>query len=79
MCRSTHSLRGSFFFFFSERSYHVHDFKVAIGEGDGVGWSGHRKHERQRSRDGAGKHDVQRVYLDSGGLKEMKIHSEEKK
>ena len=53
---------------FSERSYHVHDFKVAIGEGDGVGRSGNRQHERQRGGDGAGKHDVQRVDLDGSGL-----------
>lgn len=66
VCRSTHSLRGSFFL--SERSYHVHDFKVAIGEGNGIGWSGHRQHESQRGRDGAGKHDVQRVYLNGSGL-----------
>lgn len=43
---------------FSERSYHVHDFEVAIGEGDGVGWSGYRQHESQRGRDGAWEHDV---------------------
>jgi len=51
-----------------EGSYHVHDFKVAVGEGDGVGWSGDGQHERQRGRDGAGKHDVQRVDLDRGRL-----------
>lgn len=66
MCKSTHSFIGSLFF--SERSYHVYDFKIAVGEGDGVGWSGYRQHESQRGRDGAGEHDVKWVYLDGGGL-----------
>lgn len=54
---------------YSESSYHVDDFEVAVGEGDGVGWGGHRQHEGQRGSDGAGEHDVQRVDLDGRGLR----------
>lgn len=50
------------------RSYHVHDFEVAIGEGDGIRGGGHRQHEGQRGTDGAGQHDVQRVELNGYGL-----------
>lgn len=54
--------------FISEGSYHVYDFKIAIGEGYGVGRGGYRQHESQRGRNGAGEHDIQWVYLDSSGL-----------
>lgn len=43
---------------FSERSYQVHDFAVAVGKGDDVGWSGQRQQKSQRSKDCAGKHDI---------------------
>lgn len=54
---------------YSQGSYHVNDFEVAVGEGDGVGWRGHRQHEGQRGSDGAGEHDIQRVDLDGRGLR----------
>lgn len=54
---------------YSEGSYHVNDFEVAVGEGDGIGWGGHRQHEGQRGSNGAGEHDVQRVDLDGRGLR----------
>lgn len=56
----------------SERSHHVNDFKVAIGEGDGVGWGGNWQHESERGSDGAGEHDVQWVDLDGSGLHKKK-------
>ncbi len=51
------------------KSHHVHDFEFSKREGDGVGRCGHRQHEGQRGSDGAGQHHIQRVYLNSCGLR----------
>lgn len=56
------------------RSYHVHDTQVAVGEGYGIGWGGHRQHEGQRGRDGAGQQDVEGMQTDGRRLGVEKVN-----
>lgn len=55
--------------------YHVFDHEMPRGEGDGVGWRGHRQHEGVGAAYGGRDHEVERVDRQSDGLTETKTRA----